>query len=49
MLSQQLPCLWVGQEGSNKLGEPTNASPAFSNGEIFIRTSQHLYCLARKK
>lgn len=30
----------------NPLGELTRASPAFSDGEIFIRTYQHLYCIA---
>ena len=30
----------------NKLGELTRASPAFSNGEIFIRTHAALYCIA---
>ena len=29
----------------NKLGEQTEASPAFSNGQIFIRTHQSLYCI----
>jgi hypothetical protein len=29
----------------NKLGEHTEASPAFSNGQIFIRTHQSLYCI----
>lgn len=31
---------------SNKLGEPSNSTPAFSNGQIFIRTFRHLYCIA---
>lgn len=31
---------------SNPLGEPSNATPAVSDGEIFIRTSNHLYCIA---
>jgi outer membrane protein assembly factor BamB len=31
----------------NKLGEPTNATPAFSDGEIFLRTSKAVYCVGR--
>lgn len=31
---------------TNKLGEPSNATPACSDGEIFIRTASHLYCIA---
>lgn len=30
----------------NPLNEPSNATPAISDGEIFIRTSKHLYCIA---
>jgi outer membrane protein assembly factor BamB len=30
----------------NDLGEYTLASPAFSRGELFLRTEQHLYCIA---
>jgi outer membrane protein assembly factor BamB len=33
----------------NKLGEHCNASPAISDGEIFLRTFQHLWCIAEKK
>jgi outer membrane protein assembly factor BamB len=29
--------------------ESTNASPAISNGEIFLRTNQHLWCIREKK
>lgn len=29
----------------NKLGENSNSTPAISNGEIFIRTFKHLYCI----
>ncbi len=32
----------------NPLGEPSNSTPAFSDGEIFIRTSGHLWCIAEK-
>jgi outer membrane protein assembly factor BamB len=32
----------------NKLGETTRASPAFSNGQIFIRTYKNLYCIEAK-
>lgn len=34
---------------TNRLGEHTNASPAISNGEIFIRTHRHLWCIGEKK
>lgn len=30
-------------------GETTNSSPAISNGEIFLRTVQHLWCISAKK
>jgi outer membrane protein assembly factor BamB len=30
---------------ANKLGEHCNATPAISNGQIFIRTFEHLYCI----
>jgi hypothetical protein len=29
----------------NTLDETCNATPAFSEGEIFIRTHEHLYCI----
>lgn len=32
----------------NDLGEPSNATPAISNGQIFLRTDGHLYCVAGK-
>lgn len=32
----------------NSLGEPSYASPAISRGEIFIRTSGHLWCIGEK-
>lgn len=31
---------------TNELGERSNSTPAFSDGEIFIRTFEHLYCIA---
>lgn len=31
---------------SNTLGEPTFATPVFVNGQILIRTQEHLYCIA---
>lgn len=31
--------------GTNKLGEPTNASPAIVKDQIIIRTDKHLWCL----
>ena len=33
------------QVASNALGETTNATPAISDGQIFIRTFEHLYCI----
>jgi hypothetical protein len=30
---------------TNELGEQTYASPALSNGQIFIRGEEHLYCI----
>jgi len=32
----------------NAIGELTRASPAFSDGEIFLRTYEHLYCIGRQ-
>lgn len=29
----------------NDLEEPTNATPAISDGQIFLRTDRHLYCI----
>ncbi len=34
---------------TNALGEPTYASPALSNGQIFLRTDQALYCIGATK
>jgi len=34
--------------GVNSLGEETQSSMAFSNGEIFIRTYNHLWCISQK-
>ena len=31
---------------TNDLGEPSNATPAISDGQIFLRTDGHLYCIA---
>jgi hypothetical protein len=31
---------------TNDLGEATNATPAISDGQIFLRTDGHLYCIA---
>jgi hypothetical protein len=33
----------------NKLGEQTNSSLAISNGQIFIRTFNSLWCIEEKK
>jgi outer membrane protein assembly factor BamB len=30
----------------NDLGEPSHATPAISDGEIFLRTDRALYCIA---
>ena len=32
----------------NRLEEPSNSTPAFSDGEIFLRTFQALYCIGRQ-
>ena len=29
----------------NDLGEPSHATPAISDGQIFLRTDAHLYCI----
>ena len=36
---------------TNRLGagETTYASPAISNGDIFLRTDRHLWCISEKK
>jgi outer membrane protein assembly factor BamB len=31
---------------TNELNEPTNSTPAFAGGEIFLRTHEHIYCVA---
>jgi hypothetical protein len=33
----------------NALGEPVYSSPAFSDGEIFLRGDKHLWCISEKK
>jgi outer membrane protein assembly factor BamB len=33
----------------NDLAEPTYAALAVSNGELFLRTYQHLYCIHAAK
>jgi hypothetical protein len=32
--------------GRNSLGEPSNATPAISDGEFFLRTHKGLHCIA---
>jgi len=32
----------------NDLGEPSTATPAISDGEIFLRTDKHLDCIAKR-
>ena len=34
---------------SNDVGEPTYGALAASDGELFLRTWKHLYCLAKRK
>ncbi|MEQ1861231.1 MAG: PQQ-binding-like beta-propeller repeat protein [Chthoniobacteraceae bacterium] len=34
---------------TNVLGEPTYASPALSDGQIFLRGDKHLYCIDAKR
>jgi outer membrane protein assembly factor BamB len=33
---------------ANDLGETSNATPAISDGQIFLRTDKHLYCVAEE-
>jgi outer membrane protein assembly factor BamB len=33
----------------NALGEPSNATPAISDGEIFLRTSRSVFCVSEKR
>jgi outer membrane protein assembly factor BamB len=32
----------------NNLGEHSNSTPALSNGQVFIRTFKHLWCIESK-
>ncbi len=34
---------------TNELGEPTDASPAFSHGQLFIRGEKHLFAIGKAK
>jgi hypothetical protein len=34
---------------NNSLKEPLLATPAISNGAIYLRTETHLYCIVAKK
>jgi outer membrane protein assembly factor BamB len=36
------------QLAKNPLGERTNSTPAISNGQMFIRTAGHLWCIEEK-
>ena len=38
----------VEKVGSPELGEPAFASPAFSNGRIYLRGENHLYCIGNE-
>ena len=35
--------------GHDDLGEPTYCSPAFSNGQIFLRTTKAIYAIGKAK
>ena len=37
------------QVAQNAIGQPTIASPAISNGQIFIRSREHLFCIGKHK
>ena len=32
---------------TNDLAEPSNSTPAITNGQIFVRTFEHLYCIGK--
>ena len=36
------------QLAANSLGEQSNSTPAISDGEIFLRTFDALYCISEK-
>jgi hypothetical protein len=33
----------------NSIGEKMNASPAISNGKIYLRGDKHIYCIGLKE
>ena len=35
--------------GQNEIGEPTNSTLAFSDGQAFLRTFEHLFCIEEKE
>ena len=35
--------------GENKLGETVHATPAFADGQIFMRGTKHLFCIGEKR
>ena len=37
------------QLAANPLGEASNSTPAVSNGQLFIRTAGHLWCIEEAK
>ena len=46
--------VWVVKAGptfevvaTNEMKEPAFASPAVSRGELFLRTTKHLYCVGK--
>ncbi|MFT4587737.1 MAG: outer membrane protein assembly factor BamB, partial [Limisphaerales bacterium] len=34
---------------TNKMNEPTMATPAISDGRLFVRTRSELYCIGEEK
>ena len=36
------------QLAENKLDEPSNSTIAISDGQIFLRTAEHLFCIVGK-
>ena len=43
------PALADATIATNDLGEPTYASPALSNGQIFLRTGKAIYCIGQMR
>ena len=55
ILSEQGDCTVFAAEtalrvlSTNAMNEPFLASPAISEGQIFLRSSEHLYCIGKWK